>query len=757
MSSTKWRTLANVLFVLGFASTAGVGWAWWSCTDTLVQVMDSVPDLDDHRAMAERVRYAQSAFEASGQSVPTEINDRTPMATQACGAAFPISESLPFLTLFIIFLLGGVVARNHSKHIEEDELEEHGKARHASRTASSVALREPEPEPLKPVTSIAIDVGIDLKTGESPAEDADDGADSLMSFVVERARAQGADSDGEIVGSDIGGFFCPPGYEDRKAIYVDPSSEAARDDYTDDTPFNAPQYPFKSLDGAMKFAAMRIVRDIPGMQVRLAPGVYQSSVAIPDRVVLVNHRMPIEGTLTQRLKWITDLELNDPARVTILPPATSEFAIRFGAGVNQGIFGCHLVGREGVAQAGIVGAAAHRLAIFNCHIEGFRRGGIRLDQCGTEVPGNGTRVMACGVLQNAASEGGGIHATKSVIRITTCMISGNRARNGGGLWLSQMKAPVIINDSRFSHNLAKGPELEEALGDLALNEWARLQGTGGAVMMFGGTMKIVGSEFVDNTATLGGGGLAILGGKAVLEGTAEHAVRFVRNKARAGAGFLVCGWPGAEATLKLTKGDLQHNISEVIGGAGAALGLSTVQVSAAKVSNNQATDRTSVGGGFGAMNGAEFITKEVEFRANICVGSGGALGAVNASLRLGEGTDLRDNSASHAGGGIYIITESHEEIAGLIGQGRIKIPFVLVMKDCVVSSNSADDLGAGLRAGNAASEATFALGIRMEGASRIRNNRTKHPNAAGDDVWVVWIDDVVASTENRPGPKLLLK
>ena len=755
MSSTTWRTLANILFVLGVASTAGIGWAWWNCTDTLAQVMDSVPDLDDHRAMAERIRYAQSQFEASGQSVPVEITDRTPMATQACSAAFPVSESLPFLTLFVIFMLGGFLGRNHSRHIEEKELEERGNARHASRTAAAVALREPVT--VKPVTSIALDVGIDLKTGTAPSDD-DDETDSLMSFVVERARAQDeAESDEEIVGSDIGGFFCPPGYEDRKSIYVDPSSEAARDDYTDDTPFNAPQYPFKSLDGAMKFAAIRIVRDTPGMQVRLAPGVYQSSVAIPDRVVLVNHRMPIEGTLTQRLKWITDLELNDPARVTILPPATSEFAIRFGAGVNQGIFGCHLVGRDGVAQAGIVGVAAHRLAIFNCHIEGFRRGGIRLDQCGTEVHGNGTRVMACGIVHNAALEGGGIHAAKSVVRITTCMISRNRARNGGGVWLSQMKAPVIINDSRFSHNLAKGSELEEALGDIGLKEWARLQGTGGALMMFGGTMKIVGSEFVDNTATLGGGGLAILGGKAILEGTEEHAIRFERNKAHAGAGFLVCGWQGAEATLKLTTSDLQHNVSEVIGGAGAALGLATVQVSGAKVSNNHATERTSIGGAFGAINGAEFITKAVEFRTNSCVGSGGALGAVNASLRLGEGTDLRDNSANHAGGGIYIITESHEEIAELISQGRIKIPFVLAMKDCVVSSNAADDLGGGLRAGNTASEATFALGIRMEGASRIRNNRTKHPNAAGDDVWVVWIDDVVASTENRPGPKLLLK
>jgi len=93
----------------------------------------------------------------------------------------------------------------------------------------------------------------------------------------------------------------------------------------------------------------------------------------------------------------------------------------------------------------------------------------------------------------------------------------------------------------------------------------------------------------------------------------------------------------------------------------------------------------------------------------------------------------------------------------LINQGKIKIPFVLVMKDCVVSSNSSDDLGAGLRAGNAASAATLPLGIRSEGAARVRNNRTKHPNAAGDDVWIVWIDDVVASSENRPAPKLLLK
>ncbi len=756
MSSNGWRTVANILFLLSFASIAGVGWAWWSCTDTLAEVMDSTPDIDDRRPMAERIRYSQQSFKGSGQSVPDEITARAPMATQACSAAFPVSESLPFLTMFMVFLLSGILARGSSRHKTEQELDEVGNARHAARTASAIAIREPVT--LKPVTSISLDVGIDLNTGALPSADDEDDEDSLMSFVVDRARARDeAEGEDELIGSDIGGFFCPPGYEDRKSVYVDPSSEAARDNYTDDTPFNAPQNPFRTLDGAMKFAAMRIVRDTPGMQVRLAPGVYQSSVAIPDRVVLVNHRMPIEGSLTQRLKWITELELNDPARVTILPPANAEFAIRFGAGVNQGIFGCHLVGRDGVSQAGIVGLAAHKLAIFNCHIEGFRKGGIRLEQCGTEVPGNGTRVMACGILQNSASQGGGISAEKSVVRITTCIISRNRAHNGGGLWLSQMKAPVVINDTRFSHNIAKGEVPESVLGDIELKAWPGLQGTGGGLMMIGGAIKIVGSEFVDNAATLAGGGVAILGGKAILEGTEEHAMRFHRNKARAGGGFMAAGWPGAEATLKLTTADLQHNEALVIGGAVAVLGLATVQIAAAKASYNQATERSSIGGAFGAMNGAEILTKEVEFRTNSCVGSGGALGAVNASLRLGEGTDMRDNSAQHAGGGIYIITESHPEVANLINQGTIKIPFVLAMKDCVVSSNSADDLGGGLRAGNAASEATFPLGIRTEGSSRVRNNRTKHPNAAGDDVWVVWKDNVVASTENRPAPKLLLK
>ena len=590
------------------------------------------------------------------------------------------------------------------------------------------------------------------------AHGVDDEDASLMSFVVERAKEENEhNADDEFTSTQIGGFFCPPGYEDRPAIYVDANSESARDDYDDDTPFNAPQNPFKTLDAALKFAAVRTVRDTPGLQVRVTPGIYQSSVTVPDRVVIVNHRMPVDGSVAQRLKWISDLELGDADRVTILPPATADFAVRFSAGTTQGIFGCHLVGREGISQAGIVGSAAHKLAIFNCHIEGFQKGGVRLEQCGTEIPGNGTRIIACEILHNSAAQGAGVWASKSVLRMSSCLVSHNRAHNGGGIWLSNLKSPAVLVETRVSHNVAQGALPEEGPFEMALRSWADAQGTGGGLSVVHSAVKLTRCEFVDNAANLGGGAIAIQAGKVILEASEDHHARLHRNKGRAGGAILVCGWQGGESTLKVTDGDIQLNECALIGGGLAAVGLSTVQLRDCQISNNKALDRRSVGGAIGAIHGAEVMTKNVEFRANVVTGSGGVFGAVNSTLRITEGSDMRENSAEHAGGAVYCITEPNREIEGMIGYAGLKLPFILSMADCVVSNNSADDLGGGIRAGNLDSKPTFPLGLRIEATARVRNNRTKHPNAAGDDLWVVWADEVVASTENRPGPKLLLK
>lgn len=757
MSSTTWQTLARLFFLLAAVSLCGVGWTWWTCADQVAANLDTIYDLDDPSEVAARVALVRASYEAAAQEIPESVDERMGPARNACTKEFPVRDSLPFGFGSIILLLVAIMARMQSRQIQARDIEDRSMARQATRALPAVIA--PEPKPLTDVTPVPLDVGIDLDFGAAPADSMDEDDDaSLMAFVVERGREQQAKSeDQEFESTHLGGFFCPPGYEDKPAIYVDPASESARDDYEDDTPFNAPQSPFKTLDAAVKFASIRTVRDTPGVQIRIAPGIYQSSVVVPNRVALINQRMPIEGTVQQRLQWISELELGDPDRVTILPPSSAEFAVRFSVGTNQGIFGCHLIGREGVAQAGIVGSGAHKLAIFNCHIEGFQKGGVRLDQCGTEVPGNGTRIMACEILQNSAALGGGIYAMKSTLRVTSCLISHNHAHNGGGIWLSQMKSPAIVLDSRLSHNVARGTLPAGSVAEQPLRSWNDTQGTGGGLCAVATAIKITGCEFIENAANVGGGGVAVIGSKCILEAGEEHHVRLHRNKARSGGAVLVCGWQGAEATLKVTDADIQYNECAVVGGAIAAIGLTTVQVRDCEISHNQAQERRSLGGALGALNGAELMSKGVEYRGNRAVGSGGVFGAVNASVRISEGSDMRDNTAGHAGGAVYCITEENREMEGLIGYAGFKLPFVLVMSECVVSSNSADELGGGVRAGNLDSRPTFPLGIKIDATSRVRNNRTKHPNAAGDDLWIVWADQVVASTENRPGPKLLLK
>lgn len=760
MSSNTWRRLAQLLFVLAALSLVGVGFAWDNCGELVASLLNTDPDLTDQSALATRIRDVRTALFSVGQDIPEDPAARLELGRDACTSNFPVSESLPYLTAMVVFLLGGLMARYQSHHAPNVVIEP-GRARRSGQggfdgPAAGSGGRKPE-RPVASTVPIAIDV--DLGVGKKlAAEDVGEEESTLMAFVMDRVRDKeekaGAE---EFVTTSIGGFFCPPGYEDKPSIYVDPTSEAARDDYQDDSPLNAPQAPFRTLEAAIKFASMRTVRDVPAMQVRVAPGVYQSSITIPDRVVVVNHRMPVEGSLSARLQWISDQELDDADRVTLLPPAGAEFAVRFGTGNGQGIFGCHLVGRENAPQAGVVGSSAHRLAIFNCVIEGFQKGGIRLDACGTEIPGNATRVMACVIEGNSAAHGAGVYAIRSVLHMTHCRVSENRAHNGGGMWVGEMKSPTVVTHSRFAYNTAQGPAPEEDLFEMALSRWGELAGSGGGICLAGGALKVTATEFVENGATLGGGGLAVLGGKALLDGADGQGIRIHRNKARAGAGILACGWPGREATLKLSDADVQNNDAGRLGGGVGLTGLSAAQLEDSKFLQNKVLDRRSLGAGVGAIHGAEVLCRDAMFRANAAEGSGGGLGGVNASIRLGEGCEVRDCTAGHSGGGIHLTTASNPMMEDLINYQGFKLPFVLALQECSILSNTSADLGGGLRAGNEERHPTFPLGIKIEATAKIRNNRTKHPNGMGDELWVVWADDVIASTQNRPGPKLLLK
>jgi len=268
---------------------------------------------------------------------------------------------------------------------------------------------------------------------------------------------------------------------------------------------------------------------------------------------------------------------------------------------------------------------------------------------------------------------------------------------------------------------------------------------------------VIASEFVGNKASFAGGAMALFDARAVLQSDDEHPVRFKKNQARMGGAIALSGWHTAASTLKIEGGEFERNKAVHAGGALVAVGLAVVQLQDTKLEEHEVTDRRSTGGAISANNGAEIIMKDTELRQNSAGLNGGAVAAINATLRIGDGCVLRDNRASSYGGGVFIITEPNREVENLVSQHGFKLPFVFQTRDCTISKNRSEDLGAGVRAGNFEPRSTFPLGLKIDRSTRLAHNRTKHPDEAGDDIWVSWADEVRANGRDRPGEKMLLK
>lgn len=760
MNPAFWK-VCSILCLLGAIALGGWGLQpRASCAYHTGEALTRSFNVNDTSALAQRVIRVQEQI----GSVPDGQLGRFTAGWSGCGDDYPLGDAFPHLVGFIGLFLAGVFCRNQSYHVPAPERTPEPVER---KPRSRPALDVEKAEKAKPV-EITLDEGFDLEL-DSGFEEADaeryrdDDEASLMAFVedhrqVELERQQFEDEEDEPT-TDIQGFYCPAHYVDKPAIYVDRESEAATDVITPGVdPLNNPSRPFKTLQAALEMAAKRVVKDLAGVQIRLAPGVYQTSVEIPDRVAIVNHRLPSEGKPTQRLQWLTEQEVNSPDRVTILPGPDDAFAVRFSTGQNQGIYGCHIVGRESVAQVGILAQKSVRLTIFNCVVEGFSRGGIRLEESGAEVPGQGVHVVGCRLLGNTASRGGGLYARSASLTVRDCMIQENRARCGGGIWADEMRTPLQIRRTRFSNNTATHKDIPERHPrHLELDALQRAGGCGGALWVRQSKLKVVASEFVKNKASLAGGGVALFGTLASFSSDDEHAVRCSRNQARIGGGVFVSGWQRARSIFKATDASFDTNRSVYAGGALCVQGLGVAQLSACDLRSNKASHKHATGGAVALVNGAELLTKETEFRENSAGDSGGAIAAINATVRLGEKSVLRDNRSGSYGGGLFVITEPSTQVEALVSYHKFKLPFVLQIRDTTVSKNRAEDLGAGLRAGNFEPRSTFPLGLKIHRSSRIAHNRTRHPDEAGDDLWVSWANEVRATGKNRPGEKLLLK
>ena len=722
-------------------------WAWAgyvNCTLTLADAMGR-----ELNPLTETGLEAQIAEALDGAEPPQAYGDQISVAHPYCYAENSVSDNGLSYALALFFFIVALFARNQARHIERLSFGE-------GRTQGSDFGRRDEPIPDE------IDVG-HLNVGLSDRDkellesvgNVNKRDESLILYLDRNPSSEA--SDGEDVPADFEGYYLPPGYHDKPTIYVDPDHDNASDDLSGEDPVDNKDRPFQTINGALQMAEQLKQEGHEGVMVRLMPGVYHASIEIPDRVVVCNHYLPADGSSRSRLKWLAEQKPEDEDNVTILTPPGAKFAVRFLPGQLQGIFGCHIVGREDVKQVGIAALNCRSTAIMNCSIEGFTGGGIKLKTSGSEIPGGSVVLAGCRIHRNEAQFGGALFAEQSSVSIADSIIEWNRALSGGAIYLVDSRGPLFIGSSRVAYNRAQlesPPDLD--VEGTPLQQWLTMEGMGGGLYAKNSKVKASGAEFVENGASVAGGGIALLNSKAVLESEDEHWVRLARNRSRLGAGMAVFGAVGARGTVKATDAVFEQNSATMLGGGLVCVGVTTVQTFQSEFVGNEISKREGLGAGAAAVMGAELLVWAGDFAENKSAGHAGGLAVVNASASLKGETTVRDNVAAVSGGGLFAMTTTNPLIRQMVKNKVLSVPFALTMEDTKIDNNVSGKLGGGLRGGNTSRAATIPLGFKFGENVRFQLNRAKSQKEHGDDVWIVWAGDVKADDRNRP-EKLVLR
>ena len=96
-------------------------------------------------------------------------------------------------------------------------------------------------------------------------------------------------------------------------------------------------------------------------------------------------------------------------------------------------------------------------------------------------------------------------------------------------------------------------------------------------------------------------------------------------------------------------------------------------------------------------------------------------------------------------------------MAAKLAEGRdIQLPLRVTLENMKLSNNASTDLGGGFRGGNEHARPTLSLAIHIASDVVFQINRTKSQAEHGDDVWVVWAEQVKATDRDRPN-KIILR
>ncbi len=676
------------------------------------------------------------------------------------GHVLRIPEVLALGSLFCVFF--GVVLGLRERTLVRDEEALQRRVEQAARRAAhhTPALDAAAMRGTRRKAPEVIEVEEDLGIGVEPAGVVEE-EESVMSFVQEREARQAESRRGEQEPRpELAGVYCPPGMEGAPVLYVDgavtPSVVPNPEDRID-----SPDLPHTELEDALRQAFDLVMSRGEPVMIRVMPGVYQARLEIPDRVVVVNHRLPAEATIDQRRTWLEEQDhVDHPDRVTLLAPSHSRVGVQMLPGQKQGLFGCYLVARKGVGQTGLKVTRSVATAVVHCAIEGFSRGGALVESSGEPLAGREVQFVGCIFRGNANREaGGGLLVRESAVTVEASEFDSNRAPDGGAIAVEGEEKPLRLKRCLLQRNRALVDEEPEAVQDLDFLQWQKLHGLGGGLVVRGGMAKAVDCIFDGNDAAVAGGAVAAVGGKVVLQGTSTDRAMISENRADAGGGVFAVGWSDEPGMVRLTGVAVLGNVAKTLGGGVGAVGRATVRLEEAVVEQNHAAGGAhGLGGGVAVWRGATLQGRELVVSSNRADSSGGGVAVLNASVSLVEGTTLNRNVATGgSGGGLLVLTMEDHHLERLVNQEGFEMPLKCKIDGVRITQNQANGAGGGLRAGNRGRAPTFPIALAIRRPDWVVDNSSEEKAEDFAQICIRWAGEVVRDDNTRGRIKEILR
>ena len=340
----------------------------------------------------------------------------------------------------------------------------------------------------------------------------------------------------------------------------------------------------------------------------------------------------------------------------------------------------------------------------------------------TAMPGNGGGVHAGGgaltvrggsYTGNAATEGGALWANAGLVvqgnssasaSITNNTARGDDAANGGGGVYVESGGDAAITNATITGNAATGTS-----------------GSGGGLFVASDAMATVnGGTISANTANRAGAGIENAGGTLTLNSVAVNGNVIPAETAMPGNGG---GLHSGGGTVTVMGGQFMGNEATEGGGLWTngtlTIGPSEADGTATTIANNtgRGDDASNGGGGVYAESGASVMIMDATLSGNTASGTSGSGGAIlvadGSAVTVTRGL-ISQNRANRAGGGIEVADDADTE----------DMMTTISLVQTTVVGNEIDEPmpgnGGGLHAGGAASvtvdQSTFSNNAAREGA-----------------------------------------